>query len=101
MIRHIVMFRFLEEAEGATRMENARMAKEKLEALQGVVPTLRSSAVYLRAEGTADQNYDLVLVSDYDDLEGLEAYRVHPAHVAVGEFIGPRRELRACVDFEI
>lgn len=101
MVRHIVMFKFKEEAEGRTKKENLQIAKEKLEALQGVVPTLKSSYVKLNDENANPSNYDIVLVSEYDDMEGLNAYIVHPAHKMVGEFMGKVRESRACVDFEI
>lgn len=101
MVRHIVMFKFKEEADGRTKKENLQIAKEKLEALQGAVPTLRSSYVKLNDENANPANYDIVLVSEYDDMEGLNAYIVHPAHKEVGEFMGKVRESRACVDFEI
>ena len=45
MIRHIVMFQFKDEAEGRTKIENVLIAKEMLENLQGVVPTLKISYV--------------------------------------------------------
>ena len=101
MIRHIVMFRFLEEADGRTKKENVAIAKEMLEALQGVVPTLKSSYVKVSAEAANPENYDLVLVAEYDSMEDLNAYIVHPAHKKVGEFMRKVREKRACVDFEV
>lgn len=101
MIRHIVMFKFLENANGHTRLENAMKAKEMLEALQGVVPTLLASEVRLGADGSAPSNYDLVLIADYADMDALNAYIVHPEHKKVGEFMKGVRESRACVDFEI
>ena len=101
MIRHIVMFKFLETAEGRTRAENVRIAKEMLEALQGVVPTLLASEVRIAADGSADGNYDLILIADYADMDALNAYIVHPEHKKVGEFMRGVRESRACIDFEI
>ena len=101
MIRHIVMFKFKEEADGRSKAENLAIAKAKLEALQGVVPTLISSSVSLGAEGSAPSNYDIVLVAEYADMDALNAYVVHPEHKKVGEFMAKVRESRACVDFEI
>lgn len=101
MIRHIVMFKLKEEADGRSRKENLCIAKEMLEALQGVVPTLKSSYVKINDEQADRENYDIVLVSEYEDMEGLNAYIVHPAHKKVGEFMRKVREARACVDFEI
>ena len=101
MIRHIVMFQFLEEADGRTKKENVAIAKGMLEALQGVVPTLKSSYVKVNDEAANPDNYDLVLVAEYDSMEDLNAYIVHPEHKKVGEFMRKVREKRACVDFEV
>ncbi len=101
MIRHIVMFKLLEEADGRTKAENALIIKEKLEALQGVVPTLLSSQVVLGVQGSAPSNYDVALIAEYADMDALNEYVVHPAHKKVGEFIAKVRESRACIDFEI
>ena len=100
MVRHIVMFKFLETAEGRTRKENAKIAADMLINLQGKIPTLVSSGV--RLDDTADEtgNYDLVLIADYNDWQGLNEYIVHPLHKAVGEFMKGVRESRACVDYE-
>ena len=98
MVKHIVMFKFMEEAEGRTKAENVNIAKDMLEALQGTVPTLKSSEVKINT-GSAD-NHDLILIADYDSYEDLQAYIIHPAHKAVGEFMKKVRLSRACVDYE-
>lgn len=99
MVKHIVMFRFMEQADGRSKADNLQIAKSMLEKLQGVVPTLKSSHVYLN-DGTNKTNYDLVLISEYDSYEALDEYIVHPAHKAVGEFIKKVRLDRACVDYQ-
>lgn len=101
MIRHIVMFKFLEEAEGRSKQENLDITRNMLEKLQGVVPSLRASEVHYNHPDAAESNYDLVLIADFDDLEGLNSYIVHPDHKAVGQFMKNVRESRTCVDFEI
>ncbi len=98
MIKHIVMFRFMENAEGKTKAENVLTAKSMLEKLNGVVPSLKSSEIHLDV-GSKSTNYDLVLISEFDDEDGLEQYIVHPAHKAVGEFMKKVRLDRACVDY--
>lgn len=101
MIRHIVMFRFLEEAEGKSRRENTAAAKEMLEKLVGLVPALLKAEVHINDEGAEPSNYDLVLITEHEDLEGLRMYAAHPEHLKVSEFIGKVKESRACVDFKI
>ena len=101
MIRHIVMFKFLEEAQGRTKAENVAITVSMLEKLPETIPQIRASEVHVNAPGANGENCDLVLISDFDSLEDLAAYIVHPDHKAVGAFMRPVRESRACVDFEI
>ena len=41
MIRHVVLWKLKEQAEGRSKMENAKMIKVQLEALPGLVPEIR------------------------------------------------------------
>ena len=101
MIRHVVMFKFKEEAEGRSKTENLALTKAMLDILPEKIPFIRSSSVMLNSPEADQSNYDLCLVSDFDSFEDLTAYIVHPDHQAVGTFMRPLRLERACVDFEI
>lgn len=46
-----------------------------------------------------DTAFDLVLVSLFDDDAGLEAYRVHPAHVKVLDYLKRKLETTAVMDY--
>jgi hypothetical protein len=61
---------------------------------------LLSSEVKINSESASKDNYDLVLVADYNNWDDLNAYIVNPLHKAVGEFMKNVRESRACVDYE-
>ena len=100
MIRHIVMFRFRESAQGKSKEENIALAKQKLEALPPIIPQIRSVDVRLNCNDNGT-HCDLALIADYENLDDLEIYRVHPAHVAVGAFMKETTELRAGFDFEL
>lgn len=100
MVKHIVMFKFLPEAEGRTKQENASIAAQMLIDLQGKVPTLLNSEVRLNSASADASNYDLILISEFKDFEALNEYIVHPLHKAVGEFMKGVRESRSCVDYE-
>jgi hypothetical protein len=92
---HIVMFRFKEENKEA----NIVRVKEMLEALPEKIPSLRSMEVgvdFLHSE----RSMDLVLTSTFDDREGLDAYRVHPAHVEVVNVIKEVTLESRVVDYE-
>lgn len=98
MIRHIVMWKLKPEAEGLTAKENAQWMKEHLEGLNGVVPQLVDCEVGINI---VDGNYDACLVSLFNSLEDLEAYKVHPAHVEVSDYCNKVRETRVACDYEV
>ena len=103
MIRHIVMFKFKDSANGKSKAENLKEAREKMMAMWGVIPQIKAMNVYFGAEGQKPANYDYILVSDFESLEDLETYQAHPMHVAFGQYVKERREPdgRACVDYEL
>ena len=45
MVRHIVWWTLKPEAEGRTAAENAKLIKQRLEALMGQIPSLKSLEV--------------------------------------------------------
>ncbi len=100
MLKHIVMWRFREGAEGGSRQEHARWMKEHLEALVGVVPQIQSLEVGVN-EFSSAAAYDAVLTVTFRSKEELDAYKVHPAHVAVSEHCEKVRESRVVVDYFI
>ncbi len=100
MIRHIVMWKLKEHANGATRAQNAATLKERLEACRDIVPGIVHLEVGL-ATPDLDSTYDVVLLSDFADKAALDAYQVHPLHEAVKQFIGTVRESRECVDYHV
>ena len=93
MIRHIVMWRF----RPGTEAEQRRFL-DGLRGLQGVVPQLLRSEV---AENVGQGDHDAVLVSEFQDLEALEAYKKDPRHQALSALCKSIREDRASVDYEI
>lgn len=99
MLRHVVTWK-LSSADAAERSAQAAEVARRLNALGGVVPQLRSisagaNAVY------PDVNWDVTLVADFDSVEDLEAYAVHPAHEEVAVYIRSVVASRVAVDFEV
>ncbi|RUM44607.1 MAG: Dabb family protein [Hydrogenimonas sp.] len=95
MVVHIVMFHFKEE----NKEENIAKVKGMLEALVDKIEPLKSMEVgvdFLHSE----RSMDLVLTSTFDDKEGLEAYRIHPAHQEVVAFIKEVTIESRVVDYE-
>ena len=51
--------------------------------------------------GVVEGHWDVVLVSEHDDNEALEAYQAHPAHLEAAGFIRSVTNDRATVDHEV
>lgn len=100
MIKHIVMWKLKEEAEGKTKAENALELKKRLEALKAEIVEIKEIEVGLNI-CDSDQAYDVVLNSVFEDEASLERYQKHPKHLAVGSFIGKIREERVVVDYQL
>lgn len=98
MIKHIVMWRLRDEAHGNTAEVNARLIKEKLEALSGRIPGLGAIEVGIDCSRT-EQSADVVLYSEFADREALDLYQGHPEHEAVKSFIGGVTSERRLVDY--
>jgi hypothetical protein len=98
MLKHIVMWKLKDEALGMGKAALAAELKSRLEALNGQVPSLRSLEVGLNVV-PADTARDLVLVSTFDDREGLDAYSAHPAHQAVVDFVKQVVDERRACDY--
>ncbi len=100
MIRHVVMWRLKEHAEGADRATNALRMKERLESLRGRVPGMRRLDVGINLFPSAESAH-VVLITEHDDAAALEAYQSHQEHEAMKPFIGAVRDERRVVDYEI
>lgn len=100
MIRHIVMWKLKEQAEGGTRAENVQKMRALLEGCSAVSPGTREFQVGIAAPGEAS-TYDIVLVSTFEDQAALDVYQNHPEHEKAKGFIGKVRDTRQCVDYEI
>ena len=92
MIRHIVMWKFRPGTEA-----EQKAFLEGLRGLQGVIPQLKRSEV---AVNVGQGNYDAVLVSEFESLEALDAYKDDPRHKAVSALCKSIRTDRVAVDYE-
>lgn len=94
MLRHIVMWTLKDESKS----KNAEIIKEQLEALQGEIEGLIKVEVGIDLS-SIESNFDVVLISDFDDEAALNAYQIHPLHKEAGAFIKTVATGRSCVDY--
>jgi hypothetical protein len=100
MVKHIVLWRLKEVAEGADKTANALIIKEKLEALQDKIPQVQKIEIGINFT-TADNAADVVLYSEFASRADLDAYIVHPLHTEAGKFIRSVVAERRSADYEL
>lgn len=94
MIQHIVMWKFREGTEAR--------AAEFLSALEGLyeqIDCIRSMTV--RRSAVENSDYDAVLLSEFDSLEAVEAYKKDPRHLAAAAICKEIRTARCAIDIEL
>ena len=100
MIKHIVLWKLKEYAEGGDRLGNAAKMKAMLDGCAHIVPGILKFEAVLAQPGL-EATYDVILYSEFSDRAALDAYQNHPEHVAIKPFVGAVRAERQCMDYEI
>jgi hypothetical protein len=95
MIKHVVFFKFKPEARASDR----KAALDGLRALPGKIDVIRSFEVGENVLPSA-RAWDATLIGEYDDLEGLDQYARHDAHVEAATKIRNVCEAVGSVDYE-
>jgi hypothetical protein len=97
MIKHIVMWNL----EGDTHEQNRQAClflKERFEGLAGLIPGLLKIEVGVDIS-QIDYACDVVLYTEFDSQEALDAYASHPEHLRVRGELGSSRIARHQVDY--
>jgi 2-methylisocitrate lyase-like PEP mutase family enzyme len=97
-VRHIVMWRLKDEAEGAAKAENALRIKAQLEGLTRLIHQVLCLEVGIN-QNSSEAAYDVVLYSEFNNQADLEACQKHPEYVRVAEFIEKVQEESRVVDY--
>lgn len=97
MVTHIVMWNFQEQLSTEEKQEAGKIMKERLEALKDVIPGVLSLKVIINELPGSDK--DIALIGEYETLEALDAYAVHPAHLEVVSYVKTVACNRTCLDY--
>jgi hypothetical protein len=97
MLRHVAMFRW---KDGVTD-DQKTAARDALAALKQEVPSVVEYTVGFDIQRNPN-NWDMVLVADFDDVAGLESYFAHPVMNAASDLVASvtQKEITARVQFE-
>ena len=81
----------------AERREVAGRFRDALHALPAQIDVLESMEVGIN-ENPAEE-WDVVLTAVVPDMQSVDIYAKHPAHVAAASLLAGHKEARACVDY--
>lgn len=98
MVRHIVLFKLKEEVPADKKLAVMHHFKEAIEALPAKIPFIRKIEVGLNINSS--EAWNIALYSEFDTLDDVKSYAIHPDHVAAGKLLADVKESRACVDYE-
>ncbi len=99
MIKHVVMWRLKENAEGNSMAINRKLMKERLLGLKPLITQIDSLEVGINTNPT-EAAFDLILISTHRSSQDLKEYIEHPAHKEVVGFVQKIVAERKVVDFE-
>lgn len=98
MVKHIVMFKLKETLAADVKVQVMNDFKAAIEALPATIPFIRR--VFVGLNMNPAEQWDICLESEFDSLDDVKAYAVHPDHVAAAGILKDAKADRACVDFE-
>lgn len=98
MIKHIVLFKLKDEVPTDEKLAAMNSFKTAIESLPAKISVIRRIEVGLNMNPA--ETWSIALYSEFDTLDDLKFYAVHPDHVAAGKLLADVKESRACVDYE-
>lgn len=93
MIKHIVIWKFKENEE-----ENMKKFLKELNQLKGIIPEIKNIETGININ--PKNEYDAILISEFETMEDLEKYKTNPKHVKVSELCKKIRISRQAIDYE-
>lgn len=101
MIRHVVMWKLKDEAEGASKERNAEKMKLILEGLKISIDEIKNIEVGININGDDGQAADVVLISDFETDLDFTMYTRNPQHQKALKFINAVTDERQFVDYKM
>lgn len=104
MIRHVVMWKLKEKAEGATKEKNAEKMKLILEGLKVNIDEIKNVEVGINISNDdkeAGSPYDVVLISDFETELDYTMYTRNAHHKKAVKFIDSVIKERHFVDYKM
>ena len=94
MIKHVVMFKLKDRNK-----KNIDKIVNALKTLEGNIDVLRSTEIGVNFT-ESERSYDIVLLTEFDNRNALNAYGPHPNHIPVVEIVRSLCSGSVVVDYE-
>ena len=101
MIKHIVLWKLREFPSREEKLKTAKNLRQKLMEMKKSIKQIRTIEVGINTDKASASNYDVILMTQFDSINDLQAYKVHPAHQELVEYLQTIRELRVAIDYEV
>lgn len=102
MIRHVVMWKLKEKAEGASKEKNANKLKLILEGLKTNIEEIKNVEVGINVNSDeSDEGWDVVLISDFKSELDYTMYTRNEHHKKAMKFINAVIKERRFVDYKM
>jgi hypothetical protein len=100
VIKHIVLWKLKDFAEGADKIRNAQIMKQELEALKNKIPQIKQLEVGINIL-PSESAFDVSLYCAFENEKDLDLYQKHDEHVKVASLITKLRESRVVIDYKV
>jgi hypothetical protein len=94
------MWTLRDSGDPRNKLESMAELKSRLLALKQEVREVRKLEVHFNSISAPQDNFEVVLESEFDSWSDMEAYQKHPAHMAIAEYVKNIRQSRAAIDYE-
>lgn len=100
MIKHLVSWKLDDSYSESEKETVKKEVKFRLLGLEGQIEGLKKIQVFFNSPEAPAANYDILLDTEFESIDGLNAYQVHPKHVEVVQFVKTLKLQRSCIDYE-
>ncbi len=98
MIKHIAMWR-LKKIEGKTKDDIASEIQAEVNKLPSLIKEIKTFEVGINVN-PSERASDVVLLSEFESIESLKKYQVHPDHKKLVEHLGHLTAETRVVDYK-
>ena len=100
MIKHVVMIKLKDYPAAMERKMKLDNIKAELEALPSKISEIKFYEIGINV-AVSPVAYDIVLISEFENMKDLNIYREHPEHKRVLDIIAEAKDSSVVVDYVI